>query len=64
MFKKTNPETKLGRMEFYSLRPKWLKVNPKQVVGACVCYKNFELCFSALNSLRYEAVTKQQLLSR
>ncbi|CAN7982912.1 unnamed protein product [Ixodes hexagonus] len=52
LFKEANPDSKLGLTKFYSLRPKWVKLNPEQTVCACVCCTNFDLCFSTLNSTR------------
>ncbi|CAN7995646.1 unnamed protein product, partial [Ixodes hexagonus] len=63
MFRKANPDAKLGITKFYSLRPKWVKINPKQTVCACVYCTNFDLCFSALTRLREGEITKQALIS-
>lgn len=63
MLKKANLETKLKIAKFYPLHLKWVKVNPKQTVCACMCRTNFKLCFSALNSVGEKAITKQELKS-
>ncbi|CAN8010828.1 unnamed protein product [Ixodes pacificus] len=63
LFKEANPDSKLGLTKFYSLRPKWVKLNPEQTVCACVCCTNFDLCFSTLNSMREEKITKEEILA-
>ncbi|KAM7292195.1 uncharacterized protein ISCGN_025437 [Ixodes scapularis] len=63
LFKKANPDSKLGLTKFYSLRPKWVKLNPDQTVCACVCCTNFDLCLSALNSVREEKITAEGIVA-
>lgn len=63
VFRKANPDAKLEITKFYSIRPKWVKINPNQTVSACVYCTNFELYFSALTRLREEEITKEALIS-
>lgn len=47
-----NPTIKISRAKFYSLRPKWVIIDPPTEACLCLYCANFELCITALKSLR------------
>lgn len=61
LFKEQNPQTKLGRSGFYSVRPRWLVPAPSHDICVCIYCENFNLRVTALKNLCCNAVTYESL---
>lgn len=44
IFKENDPQINLGKLKFYSLRPKWLLIHPLKEVCVCIYCANFDIC--------------------
>lgn len=64
LFQNQHPEAKIGRTKFYSLRPKWVVIDPPKEVCLCIYCSNFELCLIGLKNIRKERYADMQNIQK
>ena len=58
VFKNDNPELRIGKSKFYSLRPKYVLLSPIKEVCLCIYCANYDLFLTSLINFRGSNVTE------
>ena len=62
IFREKNPNSKMSETKFYTLRPKWVLIDPPKEGCLCVYCANFELCLIALKNLKKDTTFNAKLV--